>query len=223
MPVKHRTDRAERMLGGDEWVRERKERKGEQKQGQREKEGWIDSREASGVFVALKKSLSPLPIKGTKINLQKSEGGKKRGEEKKRKDLFTGRRQFLSSNYATFRSRPICHWSLSRSLCSFFSSFSLQGGVLGSLCPLSSGCLWLLLKGQQWRTRQKGAPTIMQPLKPSKRRDTIQETGRPPPNPFSLSPSFSQTISSCPLSLLHTPSAPSVLALPFPSVAYNWQ
>lgn len=144
----------------------------------------MDSREASGVSMASKKTLSPLPIKGTKINLQKSKGGMRRGEEKKRKDLFTGRRQFLSANYATFRSSPICHWSLSRSLCSFFSSFSLQGGVLVSLCPLSSGCLWLLLKGQQWRTRQKGAPSTMQPLKPSKGRDTIQETGRPPPNPF---------------------------------------
>lgn len=154
--------------------------------------------------MALKKSLSPLPIKGTKINLQKSKGGKKRGEEKRRKDLFTGRRQFLSANYATFRSSPICHWSLSRSLCSFFSSFSLQGGVLASLCPLSSGCLWLLLKGQQRRTRQKEAPSIMQPLKPSKRRDTIQETGRPPPNPF-LSLAFSCF---CPLS-----AKPSVLAL----------
>lgn len=157
--------------------------------------------------MALKKSLSPLPIKGTKINLQKSKGGKKRGEEKKRKDLFTGRRQFLSANYATFRSSPICHWSLSRSLCSFFSSFFLQGGVLVSVCPLSTGCLWLLLKGQQWRTRQKGAPSIMQPLKLSKRRDTIQETGRPPPNPFLFLPlSFSSFFH--PLSV-----QPSVLAL----------
>lgn len=151
--------------------------------------------------MALKKSLSPLPIKGTKINLQKSKGGKKRGEEKKRKDLFTGRRQFLSANYTTFRSSSICHWSLSRSLCSFFSSFSLQGGVLVSLFLLSSACLWLLLKGQQWRTRQKGAPSIMQPLKPSKR---YRRQGDLHPTPFSLflSPSF------YPLSV-----QPSVLAL----------
>lgn len=129
--------------------------------------------------MVLKKSLSPLSIKGIKINLQKS---REEREEKKRKDLFTGRRQFLSANYTTFRRSPIYHWSLSRSLCSFFSSFSLQGGVLVSLCPLSSSCLWLLLKGQQWRTRQKGALSIMQPLKPSKRRDTTQETGQPPSN-----------------------------------------
>lgn len=100
----------------------------------------MDSREASGVSMALKKSLSPLPIKGTKINLQKSKGGKRRGEEKKRKDLFTGRRQFLSANYATFRSSPIFHCSLSRSLSalSFLLSLSRAGCLsLCARCPLA--------------------------------------------------------------------------------------
>lgn len=36
--LKHRTERAEMMLRGIEWVRERKEKNGEQKQSQSERE-----------------------------------------------------------------------------------------------------------------------------------------------------------------------------------------
>lgn len=66
----------------------------------------MNSREASGVSTALSSSLSPSPIKGTKINrcsfCRKRGRATEGGEKKKRKDLFTVWRQFLSANYPTF-------------------------------------------------------------------------------------------------------------------------
>lgn len=66
----------------------------------------MNCRKASGVLAALSSSLSPSPIKGTKINrcffCSKRGRAKEGGEKKKRKDLFTVWRQFLSTNYPTF-------------------------------------------------------------------------------------------------------------------------
>lgn len=112
----------------------------------------MNSTEASGVSAALRSSLSPSSIKGTKINwcffCRKKREGQKGGEKRRRGRIFlqSGDSFYLLTTPLS-KTAPFAVGLRFYSV-SFSLSFTVRARVFVSACLLSSHWLWFLFKGQ---------------------------------------------------------------------------